>query len=108
MVIPLAVLLLSRIVFAILGVLPFQMSLRISLRDGDSPSNFFIVKNCFCYSGFFVFSGECENEINIKLFIRWRNFLVEFLGSLIYTALSAANSDTFLSSLTTCILLIRI
>jgi hypothetical protein len=42
----------------------------------------------------------------MKLFISWRSSLVEFLGSLMYTLLSSANSYTFISSLPICIPLI--
>jgi hypothetical protein len=30
-------------------------------QDGDSLSDSFIVKNCFCYSGFFAFADEFES-----------------------------------------------
>jgi hypothetical protein len=40
------------------------------------------------------------------LLISWTNSLVEFLGSLMYTTTSSANSDTFISSLPICIPLI--
>jgi hypothetical protein len=42
----------------------------------------------------------------LKLFISWRSSLVEFLGSILYTIVSSANSDTFISSLPICIPLI--
>ena len=42
----------------------------------------------------------------MKLFISWRNSLVEFFGLLMYTIISSANSDTFISSLPICIPLI--
>ena len=34
---------------------------KLEVRDGDSPSLSFIVKNCFPYSEFFVFPDESEN-----------------------------------------------
>ena len=34
---------------------------KLEVRDGDSPSCSLIVKNCFCYSGFFAFPDEFEN-----------------------------------------------
>jgi hypothetical protein len=42
----------------------------------------------------------------LKLFISWKSSLVEFLGSFIYTIISSANNDTFISSLPICIPLI--
>ena len=42
----------------------------------------------------------------LKLFIRFRGSLVGFLGSLIYTIISSANSDILTSSLPICIPLI--
>jgi len=44
----------------------------------------------------------------LKLFISKRSSLAEFLGSLMYTIKSSANSDTFISSLTICIPLISL
>ena len=34
---------------------------KLEVRDHDSPSCSLIVKNCFCYSGFFAFPDEFEN-----------------------------------------------
>lgn len=33
----------------------------LEVRDGDSPRSSLIVKNAFCYSGFFDFSNKFEN-----------------------------------------------
>ena len=40
---------------------------------------------------------------SLKLFIRFRSSLVEFLGSLIYTIISSAKNDSFTSSFPICI-----
>jgi hypothetical protein len=44
----------------------------------------------------------------LKLFIRFRSSLVEFLGSLKYTIISSANSDILTSFCSMCIPLISI
>ena len=41
--------------------------------------------------------------ISLKLFIRFRSLLVEFLGSLTYTIILSANSDILTSSFQICI-----
>ena len=39
----------------------------------------------------------------VKLFMKFRSFLVEFLGSVIYTIISSANSDILTYSFPICI-----
>jgi hypothetical protein len=48
---------------------------KVDVRDDDSPSCSFIVKNCFCYSGLFVclfaFPDEFENFFHIFEELCW-------------------------------------
>jgi hypothetical protein len=59
-----------------------------------------------CFSAIPYSSGENSFFSSVQLFIRLRSYLVEILGSLIYTIISSAKSDILTSASPICIPLI--
>jgi hypothetical protein len=47
--------------FLFLFLYHYCYAVQLEVRDGDSPGSYFIVKNCFGYTGFFVIPDEFEN-----------------------------------------------
>ena len=77
-----------------------------SYCEGSCFANFFLILFIICIKeGYWAIWVNFISSHFAEV-ISWRNSLVEFLGSLMYTIISCANSDTFISPLPICIPLI--
>jgi hypothetical protein len=73
--------------------------------EGSCFPNFFLRLFTVCIKDGYGFKFILYLPTLLKFFISQKSSQVVFLGSLMYTIISSANSDIFISSLTICICL---